>query len=100
MARSVRELEHLVSRTVLKALSAHAGRPRIVTVQAATLGLDQQVVAAQPELQGAPLSLPKPGMTLKTAVDAYQKQLIEQALIRHQGKWIDVAREMGLIGPT
>jgi len=37
-----------------------------------------------------------PGQTLKTSVDHYQKMLIEEALVRHQGKWVEVAREMGL----
>ena len=36
------------------------------------------------------------GVELRTAVDAFQRQLIEQCLARHQGKWADAARELGV----
>lgn len=29
-------------------------------------------------------------------MDAFQRRLIEQALERHQGKWAEVARELGV----
>ncbi|MNU06471.1 Anaerobic nitric oxide reductase transcription regulator NorR [compost metagenome] len=35
-------------------------------------------------------------MPLREAVDAYQKQLIGAALQRHQHKWADTARELGV----
>ncbi|KFE54474.1 nitric oxide reductase transcriptional regulator NorR [Pseudomonas syringae] len=93
---NVRELEHLISRGVLKALSMHPERPRILTIEAHMLGLEARTAAVAPvAVEGAAMAV-STGLTLKASVDAYQKILIEQALLKHQGKWIEVAREMGL----
>lgn len=92
---NVRELEHLISRAVLRALSGHAERPRILTIEASALDLPQGA-ASPAAASAAEFPAAAPGAHLKTAVDAFQKQLIEQALARHAGKWIDVAREMGV----
>jgi anaerobic nitric oxide reductase transcription regulator len=43
----------------------------------------------------APHPLPA-GQDLRSALDAYQRRLIEQCLARHQGKWADAARELGI----
>ncbi len=45
---NVRELEHLISRATLKALSTHSERPRILTIEAQSLGMDEQVPDEQP----------------------------------------------------
>ena len=94
---NVRELEHLISRAVLKALSVHGERPRILTIEAEVLGLDELRVAAPAllQVQGA-MPVIQPGEGLKEAVDGFQKRLISEALERHQGKWADVARELGV----
>lgn len=94
---NVRELEHLISRAVLKALSGHGERPRVLTIEAEVLGLDELRVAAPALLQvhGA-MPVIQPGEGLKEAVDGFQKRLIGEALERHQGKWADVARELGV----
>ena len=92
---NVRELEHLISRATLKALSSHAERPRILTIDAYALGLDEQVPMVEPVMIGDAPKV-KDGEGLKASVDAYQKVLISDALIRHEGKWVDVARELGL----
>jgi anaerobic nitric oxide reductase transcription regulator len=92
---NVRELEHLISRAVLKSLSAHKERPRILTIEAAALGLNDEVAASHSATTVIPAAV-VPGGTLKDSVDAFQCRLIEDALTRHQGKWVDVAREMGL----
>ncbi|MET0609991.1 MAG: nitric oxide reductase transcriptional regulator NorR [Pseudomonas caspiana] len=93
---NVRELEHLISRAVLKSLSLSIERPRILTIEAHALGLQEDAVVVQSHRQERGATVPEAGTTLKTAVDAYQKQMIEQALLRHEGKWIEVAREMGV----
>ncbi len=93
---NVRELEHLISRAVLKALSAHAQRPRILTIEPQALGLDEPLdsaLSAQLALDCPPLIQ---GQGLKAAVDAYQRALIADALDRHQGRWVDVARELSV----
>lgn len=94
---NVRELEHLISRAVLKALSGHGERPRVLTIEAEVLGLDELRVAA-PALAQVHGAMPviQPGEGLKEAVDGFQKRLIGEALERHQGKWADVARELGV----
>jgi anaerobic nitric oxide reductase transcription regulator len=92
---NVRELEHLISRAVLKSLSAHKERPRILTIEAAALGLIDEVAVSHSSATEIPAAV-VPGGTLKDSVDAFQSRLIEEALARHQGKWVDVAREMGL----
>ncbi|HEX8595670.1 MAG TPA: nitric oxide reductase transcriptional regulator NorR [Pseudomonas sp.] len=92
---NVRELEHLISRAVLKSLSAHKERPRILTIEAAALGLVDDVALNRPCARAIEATA-QPGRTLKDSVDAFQRSLIEQALGRHQGKWVEVAREMGL----
>jgi len=92
---NVRELEHLISRATLKALSSHAERPRILTIDAQALGLDEDVPVVEPVTIGSAPKV-KDGEGLKASVDAYQKVLISEALTRHQGKWADVARELGL----
>ena len=92
---NVRELEHLISRAVLKSLSAHKERPRILTIEAAALGLIDEVSVSHSSATAMPVAV-VPGGTLKDSVDAFQCRLIEEALARHQGKWVEVAREMGL----
>ena len=85
----------MISRATLKALSSHAERPRILTIDAYALGLDEQVPMVEPVMIGDAPKV-KDGEGLKASVDAYQKVLISDALIRHEGKWVDVARELGL----
>ena len=92
---NVRELEHLISRATLKALASHAERPRILTIEAQHLGMDEQASRAEPEATSEVTRLNQ-GEGLKEAVDAYQHTLIKDALSRHQGKWVDVARELGV----
>ncbi|MFZ3202747.1 MAG: nitric oxide reductase transcriptional regulator NorR [Pseudomonas sp.] len=91
---NVRELEHLIGRAALKALSACAERPRILSIDSQALDLPQRASAGEPP----PLVLPEAagGVPLREAVDAYQKQLIDAALQRHQHKWADTARELGV----
>lgn len=93
---NVRELEHLISRAVLKALSAHPHKPRILTVEAWALALDDvapgvSLPAAAPAHQAI---IEGPG--LKASVDAYQRLLIAESLERHQGRWVEVARELSV----
>jgi anaerobic nitric oxide reductase transcription regulator len=91
---NVRELEHLIGRAALKALSACAERPRILSIDCEALDLPQH----QGTADAPPLALPESGggVPLREAMDAYQKQLISQTLARHQHKWADSARELGV----
>jgi anaerobic nitric oxide reductase transcription regulator len=73
---NVRELEHLISRAVLKSLSLSAERPRILTIEAQALGLQEDTIVVQPHRQERGAAVPEAGTTLKTALDANQKQLM------------------------
>jgi len=94
----VRELEHLIGRSALKALGQHPDRPRILTLEA--IDLDLRVSPAMPGSPPSPAA-PSPAATLpegglREAVDIYQRQVIEACLQKHQDNWAAAARELGL----
>lgn len=93
---NVRELEHLISRAVLRALAAQPQRPRILTIEAQALGLDEAVESVAQCVSHTPVAALQPGEGLKEAVDAYQRALIVDALQKHQGKWSEAARALGV----
>jgi anaerobic nitric oxide reductase transcription regulator len=93
----VRELEHLIGRSALKALAAHRERPRILTLTAADLTLNGDGATATvsaPRAEASPL--PAPGTDFRDAVTAYERTLILDALKRHNQNWASAARELGL----
>ncbi|HEX7638150.1 MAG TPA: nitric oxide reductase transcriptional regulator NorR, partial [Burkholderiaceae bacterium] len=55
---NVRELEHLIARSALKALSAHRGKPRILSIAMADLGLDEPAATAPAPAAPAPEAAP------------------------------------------
>lgn len=93
---NVRELEHLIGRAALKALAQQPERPRILSIDVAALDLPGtgSVAAAQTAAAAVP-EIPV-GQDLRTAMDSFQRSLIEQTLARHQGKWAEVARELSV----
>ncbi|RMU13315.1 Anaerobic nitric oxide reductase transcription regulator, partial [Pseudomonas savastanoi pv. glycinea] len=74
------ELEHLISRAVLKALSAHPQKPRILTVEGPALGLDGSASATPLPTAEKALSAAVQGAGLKASVDAFQRSLIVDCL--------------------
>lgn len=95
---NVRELEHVISRAALRAASRGVNRMEIVTLEPEHLDLDLQHaelpspdVASSPGLAPAGVNLP-----LKTALDAYQRQLIRQTLSNCNGNWAGAARALGI----
>ncbi|OZB39105.1 MAG: nitric oxide reductase transcription regulator, partial [Alishewanella sp. 34-51-39] len=88
---NIRELEHVISRAAIKALSQGAQRSDIVILQPELLDLPQTLRAP---LSPAPAILPTQG--LKEAVNQYQQQLILQALQQHQQCWSKAARALQL----
>lgn len=88
---NIRELEHVISRAAIKALSQGAQRSDIVILQPELLDLPQTLRAP---LSPAPTILPAQG--LKEAVNQYQQQLILQALEQHQQCWSKAARALQL----
>lgn len=88
---NIRELEHVISRAAIKALSQGAQRSDIVILQPELLDLPQTLRAP---LSPAPTILPAQG--LKEAVNQLQQQLILQALQQHQQCWSKAARALQL----
>ena len=99
---NIRELEHVISRAALKALSRGVNRTDIVTLEPALLDLDAEganpapaPVAATGALATASFAPPAAAAgPLRDAVDACQRQAIAQALARHQGNWARAARDL------
>ncbi|MCY1279895.1 Nitric oxide reductase transcription regulator NorR2 [compost metagenome] len=92
---NVRELEHLIGRAALKALAQHPERPRILSIEPPALDLPgvEPAAAASPLL---PAVGDTAGLPLRDAVDRFQRQVIADALARHQHKWSAAAQELGL----
>lgn len=81
---NVRELQHCLMRASLQALQHQ--QP---VVRLEHLGISDNL---PPPVS----SLPESPISLREAVDAYQKQLIEQALAQHQGVWSRAAHFLGM----
>jgi anaerobic nitric oxide reductase transcription regulator len=93
----VRELEHLIARSALRALSARAERPRVLSLDAADLGLDDRAARSAAATAGAPdTAASARGIVLRDAVAALERRLITESLARHTGNWAAAARELGM----
>ena len=95
---NVRELEHLISRAVLKALSrqdasASRSRPRMLTLRTDDLEIGPGPHMQQPP-QPEPTSMPATTTSLRDAVAAHERALINASLKRHHGSWAAAAREL------
>ena len=97
---NIRELEHVISRAALKALSRGADRNAIVTLEAGLLDLDAldapPVANASTPAPPTPAAAPATTATLRDAIDACQRQAITTALDSHQGNWAQAARALDL----
>eukprot|EP01030_Chromulinospumella_sphaerica_P001382 gene1382-1353_t len=103
---NIRELEHVVSRAALKALSRGVNRADIVTLEPALLDLDADAASAAhaplntsaptpaAELPATATATNNADSPLRDAVDACQRHAITQALARHQGNWAQAARAL------
>ncbi len=95
---NVRELEHVISRAALRAVSRGAERTEIVTLEPEHLDLDLQLARIPaPDVSLPTGPLPENGhVPLKTALDAFQRQLIQQTLEKCNGNWTRAARRLGI----
>ncbi|MBW6496477.1 MAG: nitric oxide reductase transcription regulator, partial [Burkholderiaceae bacterium] len=95
---NVRELEHVISRAALKAMSRGASRNDIVTLEAALLDLEQRNLPAPHSERPAmaeTAAVPAP-ISLRQAVDDYQRELIQGVLTGNDGNWARSAQQLEL----
>jgi anaerobic nitric oxide reductase transcription regulator len=93
---NIRELEHLVGRSALRALAAHKTRPAILTLDAAALELHTAEVAAQSGAAEPGEGEQAQAGSLREQVEGYERRLVDQSLQRHGGNLAATARELGL----
>lgn len=101
----MRELEHLLSRSVLKALGRHLQRPRILSLEARDLGLPVDAASAsllqvEPAV-AAPLSpgvaSPQSGSPgLRETLQAFERRLVLETLEANDFNGAAAARALGL----
>jgi anaerobic nitric oxide reductase transcription regulator len=89
---NVRELEHVISRAALKVLSQADSRHALLSIEAAGLGLEVTTHPAPAKV--STLTAGETPYSLQAAVDSYQRQLLQDALLRHNGKWASAARAL------
>lgn len=97
---NIRELEHVVSRAALRAVTQGAKKTDIVTLEPEHFDLD---IALSGQVREKNIfsdlqdSDPSPTVTsLKKAVDLYQRQLIQQMFTACHQNWAEVARRLDL----
>ncbi len=93
---NVRELEHVISRAALKAISRGARREDIVSLEPDLLDLDP--AHPSPIIVPAPVAVATTdtATSLRSAVEACQRQCIDDALARAGGNWAEAARALGV----
>lgn len=94
---NVRELEHLISRSALKALGRDLPQAAIVEIGVEDLrleGASERIASADDALPDRSTGVAP--SSLREAMDAHQRQLIEQCLERNAGNWAATARELAI----
>lgn len=99
---NIRELEHTISRALLKAKSQHLTTPAVLQINCDDLGLNQR-------LNTSTATLTKPNnavnhetetatatIDLKTATENFQRQLITDTLQRNRGNQAKASQELGM----
>lgn len=95
---NVRELEHVISRAALRAVSRGAVKTEIVTLEPEHLALDANAICSTKteHILLSQVAHDEQAVSLKIAVDSYQRQVISQTLDACQGNWANVARQLVL----
>jgi anaerobic nitric oxide reductase transcription regulator len=92
---NVRELEHMIGRSAFKALSRHRERPRILTLTAPDLGIAPGGSDAAAASDTAAAERAR-DTDFRSAVTAFERSLLADALERNNGNWAAVARALGM----
>ncbi len=99
---NVRELEHLLSRAALKAITEQGRKNNIISIGTTHLNLQTAIPfesqSAQPitKILEAENGVSKSGISLRDAVDTYQREIIEAVLEKKQGNLAATARVLKL----
>lgn len=91
---NVRELEHVISRAALRAASRQQ-QGAILTLEPDALALEPQAPPALAANLVSPAASSE-SLPLKTATDAFQRELIRQQLAQDGDNWAATARALGL----
>jgi anaerobic nitric oxide reductase transcription regulator len=92
---NIRELEHTLSRGIIRALSAGQDRERIVEVDIEHLGTELTVPSpGQARDHGEPAEVED--LPMKEAVDDFKRRLVEERLRQHQGNRAATAKSLGM----
>ena len=96
---NIRELEHVISRAALRAVSQGALRTNIVTLEPRHLDLDI-VIAQEHSVLSANAdemsTIQENSSAMKEAVEQFQRQLIRRTLTSSNNNWAEVARKLEL----
>ena len=92
---NIRELEHVISRAALKAISRGAQRTDIVTLESALLDLDEPSMSHAVSAATAQVENSVGTVSLRDQVDNCQRQAIHQALTNSRNNWAEAARSLG-----
>ncbi len=93
---NIRELEHLLSRAALKAVAADGQYKRVVTIYCQHLDIMITPEKIQSLINKPELFIFSTQKDLKTQVDEFQKQLINQKLAQYHGNKAKAATALGL----
>ncbi len=89
---NIRELEHVISRAIIKAVSQGGRRTAMLTLSPQILDLDPEVSTPQP-----PMMIDHTVTTsLLEATRIFQRHYIQQAINRSEGNWAAAARMLNL----
>lgn len=91
---NIRELEHTLSRAMIRAVTAGQDTKQVIGLDVAHL--EQGAIVSEPQEQ---VELPPPavlGKTLTEAVDDYKRDIIAESLREHSNNRAAVARALGL----
>jgi len=93
---NVRELENVVSRVTLRtSITVPRGEP--IVLEESSFGPALREAGAPPAPDLPPKSsLPTPGLTLREAVDEFQRGLVARTVESCDGNWAAAARRLGL----
>jgi anaerobic nitric oxide reductase transcription regulator len=93
---NIRELEHLLSRAALKAVTVEERHKRVVTISLAHLDIDSPTSGAKPSTIET-FTLPNSEtMPFKQQVDNFSRRLIEQKLLENNNNMAKTAELLGL----